>query len=77
MIASRLLLVAAVVAMVARRLHLPYTVGLTLAGVALAFVHAPFELPLTKEIIFTAFLPPLIFEAAFHMHWRELRDDAR
>ena len=71
-----LLLVAAVVAMVARRLHLPYTVGLTLAGVALAFGHAPFDLPLTKEIIFMAFLPPLIFEAAFHMQWRELRDDA-
>ena len=71
-----LLLIAAVVAMAARRLHLPYTVGLTLTGIALAFVHAPFELPLTKEIIFTAFLPPLIFEAAFHMHWRELRDDA-
>ncbi len=71
-----LLLIAAVVAMMARRLHLPYTVGLTLAGVALAFAHAPFELPLTKEIIFTAFLPPLIFEAAIHMHWRALRDDA-
>ena len=71
-----LLLIAAVVAMVARRLHLPYTVGLTLTGVVLAFFHAPFELPLTKEIIFTAFLPPLIFEAAFHMHWRELRNDA-
>ncbi len=71
-----LLLVAAVVAMVARRLHLPYTVGLTLAGVALAFGHAPLDLPLTKEIIFMAFLPPLIFEAAFHMQWRDLRDDA-
>ena len=71
-----LLLVAAVVAMVARRLHLPYTVGLTLAGVALAFGHAPLNLPLTKDIIFKAFLPPLIFEAAFHMQWRELRDDA-
>lgn len=70
-----LLLVAAVVAMVARRLHLPYTVGLTLAGAVLAFVHAPFELPLTKEIIFSAFLPPLIFEAAIHLQWRELRDD--
>ena len=71
-----LLLIAAVVAMAARRLHLSYTVGLTLTGVAQAFFHAPFELPLTKEIISTAFLPPLSFEAAFHMHWRELRDDA-
>jgi CPA1 family monovalent cation:H+ antiporter len=26
-------------------------------------------------MIFTAFLPPLIFEAAFHMRWSELRTD--
>lgn len=71
-----LLLIAAVVAMLARRLSLPYTVGLTLAGLALAFAPISRDIELTKELIFTAFLPPLIFEAAFHMHWRELKDDA-
>jgi CPA1 family monovalent cation:H+ antiporter len=70
-----LLLVAAVVAMLARRLHLPYTVGLTLAGLALTLFKSKLNVELTKELIFTAFLPPLIFEAAFHMHWRELRAD--
>ena len=62
-----LLLVAAIVAMAARRLRLPYTVELVLAGVGLAvfpLLHVP---PLTKEMIFIIFLPPLIFEAAFHM----------
>lgn len=71
-----LLLIAAIVAMLARRLRLPYTVGLTAAGVALAFAPITFEFALTKDLIFTAFLPPLIFEAAFHMQWRELRRDA-
>ena len=71
-----LLLIAAVVAMLARRLCLPYTVGLTLAGLALAFAPISRDIVLTKDLIFTAFLPPLIFEAAFHMHWRELRADA-
>ena len=71
-----LLLIAAVVAMVARRLRLPYTVGLTLAGLALALAPISRDIVLTKELIFTAFLPPLIFEAAFHMHWRELKKDA-
>lgn len=70
-----LLLVAAVVAMLARRLRLPYTVGLTLAGMVLAFASVTIELPLTKELIFVAFLPPLVFEAAFHLSWRELRRD--
>jgi len=70
-----LLLVAAVVAMLARRLRLPYTVGLALAGLALALFKSKLNVELTKELIFTAFLPPLIFEAAFHMHWRELKQD--
>lgn len=71
-----LLLIAAIVAMLARRLRLPYTVGLTLAGIALAFVPTAFELKLTRELVFTAFLPPLIFEAAFHLKWKALRADA-
>ncbi|MGA9827996.1 MAG: sodium:proton antiporter [Rhodanobacteraceae bacterium] len=70
------LLIAALVAMLARRLHLPYTVGLTLTGVILALSPVTFDVRLTKTLIFTAFLPPLIFEAAFHIHWRALRDDA-
>lgn len=70
-----LLLIAAVVAMLVRKLRLPYTVGLTFAGIALAFSSQSMDLHLTKELIFTAFLPPLIFEAAFHMQWSKLRED--
>ncbi len=68
-----LLLVAALVALVARRVKLPYTVGLVVAGVALASVGVMKGIPLTKELIFRAFLPPLIFEAAFFIRWKELR----
>ncbi|MCX8024634.1 MAG: cation:proton antiporter, partial [Thermanaerothrix sp.] len=57
-----LLLVAAVVAMPARRLHLPYTVGL-----ALALLPSFSKTPLTRHLIFTLFLPPLVFEAALHL----------
>jgi monovalent cation:H+ antiporter, CPA1 family len=67
-----LLLVAAVVAIIARRLHMPYTVGLVLAGTMLSFFPALSGLILTKDIIFKIFLPPLIFEAAFQMDWRSL-----
>ena len=68
-----LLLIAAVVSMLVRRLNLPYTVGLTLAGIAIAVFSLNVDIPFTKEVIFSAFLPPLIFEAAFAMHWRELK----
>jgi CPA1 family monovalent cation:H+ antiporter len=68
-----LLLVAAIVAIIVRRLRLPYTVGLVAAGVVLALSPIHLEIELTKKLIFTVFLPPLIFEAAFHMPGKELR----
>ena len=70
-----LLLVAAIVAVVAQRIRLPYTVGLVVAGLALAFFPDAPDFRLTKELIFTAFLPPLIFEAAIQMPWHSLRRD--
>ena len=73
---EELLLIAAVVAMLARKLRLPYTVGLTLAGIGVALAHFSLHVELTRELIFTALLPPLIFEAALQMHWNELRSDA-
>jgi CPA1 family monovalent cation:H+ antiporter len=70
-----LLLVAAVVAMLTRKLRLPYSVGLVAAGMILALSPWSPKISLTKELIFTALLPPLIFEASFHLRWKELRRD--
>lgn len=70
-----LLLVAAAVSMLGRKLRLPYTVGLVLTGSALALSPLSLDVGLTKALIFTAFLPPLIFEAALQIPWHELRRD--
>ncbi len=70
-----LLLVAAIVGVLARRLRIPYSVGLVLAGVALAFLPYSAGLPLTRELIFDTLLPPLVFEAAFQLPWKPLRRD--
>ena len=67
-----LLLIAALVAMVAQRARIPYTVGLVLAGIALSFFPFGPRLELSKELIFTVLLPPLIFEATLFIRWREL-----
>jgi len=72
---AALLLVAAFVAMLARRFRLPYTAGLVLAGVVLAIFPVAANLTLTKDLVFTVLLPPLVFEAAFQMDWKELRRD--
>lgn len=71
--ATMLLLIAAVVAMLTRRLRLPYSVGLVVAGIILAISPFAPKVYLTKDLIFTALLPPLLFEAAFYLHWNELR----
>ena len=70
-----LLLIAAVVAMLTRRLRLPYSVGLVAAGIILAILPFAPKVALTKDLIFIALLPPLLFEAAFYIHWNQLRRD--
>jgi len=70
-----LMLVAVLVALATRRLRLPYSVGLVAAGVFLAFLPQLPKLELTRELLFTVLLPPLLFEAAFHLPWRPLRQD--
>lgn len=70
-----LLIVAILVAIVARRLKLPYTVGLVAAGAGLALSRVDFGIALTHDIIFELILPPLLFEAALNIHWHELRRD--
>ncbi len=70
-----ILLIGAVVAIIARRLKIPYTVGLVVAGIILAFIPLGFEVNFSKELIFKVLLPPLIFEAALYIHWKELKRD--
>jgi CPA1 family monovalent cation:H+ antiporter len=71
-----LLVVAIVVAVIARRLHLPYTVGLVAVGMLLVVTRTASGLVLTHDFIFDVILPPLLFEAAINIHWQELRQDA-
>src|SRR5712664_1519864 len=70
-----LLLVAAIVAMLARRFRLPYSMGLVVAGIALSLLPGMPRIQFSRELIFTVLLPPLIFEAALYIHWQDLRKD--
>ena len=71
--ALALLGLAILVAIAARRLKLPYTVGLVLAGAGLAAARVDAGLALTHDLIFDVVLPPLLFEAALNLGWREFR----
>src|ERR1700756_3405563 len=66
-----LFVLATVVALVAKRLRVPYTVALVVAGLVLGSVGGLTTPVLTKELLFALFLPGLLFEAAFHIDAEE------
>jgi len=71
-----LLFVACLVAIVTRRVGLPYSIGLVVAGIALSLLGYGSHIVLTPELIFTFLLPPLVFEAALHLEWDQFKREA-
>ena len=71
-----LLVIAIFVAIVARRIRLPYTVGLVAAGIGITLARVKTDAALTHDIIFDLILPPLLFEAAITLRWAAVRRDA-
>lgn len=69
-----LLLIVSIVAIAVRRLRIPYTVALVVVGLLITF-QSPLEITLTPELILALFVPPLVFEAAFHLNLGELRNN--
>ncbi len=67
-----LLLLAIFVGLLTKRLRVPYTVGLVLFGLALTLL-TDIEIDLGGEIILAVLVPPLVFEAAFHIKFDQLR----
>ncbi|MBZ8178533.1 cation:proton antiporter [Oscillatoria salina] len=51
---------------------IPYTLLLVIVGLGLAFVNIRL-VNLSPELILEIFLPPLLFEAAWNINWRELK----
>jgi CPA1 family monovalent cation:H+ antiporter len=70
-----LLSLAALVAIITRRIRLPYTVALVLVGLALAFLPDFLGLNVSSELILAVLIPPLIFEATLQIKWPILRRD--
>lgn len=70
---GELLLVASLIAMVSRKLGLPYSVGLVAAGLLIALIHNEPQFTLSRDLIFNILLPPLVFEAALQLEWKNFR----
>jgi monovalent cation:H+ antiporter, CPA1 family len=76
-----LLIAAAIIAMLAKRLRTPYTVSLVLGGLLLGVIQLPILSPLqpgnrpnwlTPDVILILFLPALVFEGSVKLDVREL-----
>lgn len=66
-IAVKLLLVAMVVTLISRWRRRPYTIALVIIGLVLGLAGVLEPIQLTKQLILTIFLPPLLFEGALHI----------
>ena len=67
-----LMAVATAVNLVTNRLRIPYTIGLVLIGLALSLFVRTSEASISPEIILSLLLPPLVFEAAYHVRFKDL-----
>lgn len=70
-----LLFIAAMVAVVVRRIRLPYTVALVLVGLILSFFPNFLDFTVSSDLILAILVPPLVFEATLHIPWRQLKKD--
>ncbi len=71
-----LLLVATAVALLTRRLRLPYVTGLVLAGLAITQL-LPQRIGLDPSLVLNVFLPILVFEASINTDIRRLRSTVK
>lgn len=72
-----LILIAAVVAMLGRRIKIPYALALVLTGLLIGAPHLLPQVHLDPHILLTVFLPPLLFETALNLRVEALRREGK
>ncbi|MEH2279523.1 MAG: Na+/H+ antiporter [Nostoc sp.] len=68
-----LILIILGLVMIADQLRLAYPIVLVLGGLALSFIAQFSNIIINPEIVFLMFLPPLLYEAAWQVSWKEFR----
>lgn len=66
-----LVLIILALVMLAEKLRLAYPIVLVLGGLALSFVSKFSHITIDPELVFFIFLPPLLYEAAWQISWKE------
>ncbi|MDE1154603.1 MAG: Na+/H+ antiporter [Acidobacteriaceae bacterium] len=68
-----LLVAVALFAGLARRLRVPYPILLVVGGLLLSLIPRMPQVPLKPDLVFTIFLPPLLYAAAWQTNWRDFK----
>ncbi|WP_041951894.1 Na+/H+ antiporter [Spirosoma spitsbergense] len=66
-----LILIILALIMVANKLRLAYPIVLVLGGLAISITGEFSEITIDPELVFLIFLPPLLYEAAWQISWKE------
>jgi Na+/H+ antiporter len=66
-----LILIILALMMLANKLRLAYPIVLVLGGLALSFTTQFSNITINPELVFFIFLPPLLYEAAWQVSWKE------
>jgi CPA1 family monovalent cation:H+ antiporter len=72
-----LLLIVAVLALVARKVTIPYPILFVLGGLLLSLMPGLPKVRLEPDLIFLFVLPPLLYPAALFTSWRDFRENLR
>ncbi|MGD9580731.1 MAG: Na+/H+ antiporter [Vampirovibrionia bacterium] len=70
-----ILVIAATVAMLTKRIKIPYTLALVLVGLLFGSLELFPTVELTPNLVLFVFLPPLLFEAAWNVHFKLLKEN--
>jgi len=66
-----LILIILALVMIANKLRLAYPIALVIGGLFLSFTSVFSNVTIDPEVVFFIFLPPLLYEAAWQMSWKE------
>jgi len=72
-----LLTAIVVVAVIARRLKMPYPIAFVIGGSVLAFFPNLPKIALDPDLVFLIFLPPLLYAGGWLTDWKQFRANAR
>lgn len=70
-----LLIITSAVAMLTKKINLPYTIVLVTIGLILGYLKIINAPHLSKDMLYYIFLPPLIFQTAIHLNFNDLKRD--